>query len=117
MGRRVKIKPPGIGPQVLVIPFTRVPFWGYPIFDRHPYEEKVLWMDESHFAAASAPKKLWETIVGIYKGSIIPGCLRWCRISSVHSMISKSFSHNSGEDSGGRSKLPHTRPGAQPFVS
>ena len=33
----LKIKPPGIGPQVLEIMFpTRVPFWGYPTFDPQP---------------------------------------------------------------------------------
>ena len=31
------MKPPGIGPHVLVlVSFTRVPFWGYPSFDPHP---------------------------------------------------------------------------------
>ena len=31
-----QIKPPGIGPQLLVLPFTRATqFWGCPIFDHH----------------------------------------------------------------------------------
>ena len=34
---RVKIKPPGYGPQVVgVASICQVPFWGYPIFDPHP---------------------------------------------------------------------------------
>ena len=32
----------------------------------------------------------WETIsfVGIFRGMILPGLLRWCRISSTHSIFS-----------------------------
>ena len=34
------------------------------------------------------PKKSWETIVCLleFRGIIIPGFFRWCRISSIHSM-------------------------------
>ena len=34
----VKIKPPGIGPQVLVhVSIYRVPFWVYPVLDPQPF--------------------------------------------------------------------------------
>ena len=35
----VKIKPPGDRRFSSLVPFTRVPFWGYPIFDPQPNRE------------------------------------------------------------------------------
>ena len=44
-------------------------------------------MDERNPAL---PKKSWKPLfVGIYRAIIIPGFLRWCRISSIHSMMER----------------------------
>ena len=46
----------------------------------------ILWMDEilHHFETMGKP-----LFVGIYKGILIPGFLRWCRVSFIHSIIPK----------------------------
>ena len=42
----------------------------------------LLWMDEIHFAPSRNHRK--PLVVGIYKGIMIPGFLRWCRNLSIH---------------------------------
>ena len=43
----------------------------------------ILWMDAILYPLRNQGKPLF---VGISREIIIPGCLRWCRISSIHSM-------------------------------
>ena len=40
----VKIKPPGDHRFGSMFPLTRVPFWGYPIFDPQPQDSRVAWL-------------------------------------------------------------------------
>ena len=44
----------------------------------------ILWMDEIHIAPRENHGN--PLFVGIYRGIPIPGFLRWCRISSIHSI-------------------------------
>ena len=64
----------------------------FAIYSGPLYFHPLLWMDEIHFAT---PKQPWLTplSVGVYRRINIPGLLRWCRISSIHSTVWMPFGH------------------------
>ena len=58
-------------------------FWDQGGRDGAPVPKHILWMDKilHHFETIGN-----RCFVGIYRGLIIPGFRRWCRISSIHSV-------------------------------
>ena len=48
--------------------------------------------------------------VGIYRGIIIPGSLRWCRISSIHSMQTKKHRAHANRFRHTQSVMPDSLP-------